>query len=423
MSIMTCYDAASAGRCEKGTDAVDMDFSPEDLAFRDEVRAFLDAKLPERLREGARKTPGVFVDPDIGLEWHRILNDRGWVAYHWPVEDGGTGWTPTQKFIFEKECALAGAPSVSIMGLRLVGPVICAFGTAEQKRRFLPAILNAEDFWCQGYSEPGSGSDLASLKTTARRDGDEYVINGSKIWTTQAHHANWIFALVRTDSNGKKQQGITFLLIPMDQPGVEVSPIMSMSGDHEVNQVFFSDARSSVDNRIGEEGQGWSIAKYLLENERGGSCYAPRLLKNIDELMAIARHQPSGVNGAIGGHVQFREKLARLRLEAEALEVTELRILAQLAKGQVPGPQTSLTKLLGSNLGQKIDSLRLELLGYDALQLPFERPLYGNEAPEPVGSAEAQVAMGRYLNNRAATIFGGSDEVQKNIIAKAVLGL
>ncbi len=423
MSITICYDAGSAGQCAKGTDLVDMDFSPADLAFRDEVRRFLADSLPDRLRDGARRSPGVFVDPDIGLEWHRILNQKGWLAYFWPVEDGGTGWTPTQKFIFEKECALAGAPSLSIMGLRLVGPVICAFGTPEQKQRFLPGILNAEDFWCQGYSEPGSGSDLASLKTSARREGGEYVINGSKIWTTQAHHANWIFALVRTDSSGKKQQGISFVLVPMDQPGIEVSPIVSMSGDHEVNQVFFTDARTPVDNRIGEEGQGWTIAKFLLENERGGSCFAPRLLRNIDELTALAEQQPSGLNGALGGYQATREKIARLRIEAEALEVTELRILAELAKGRTPGPQTSLTKLLGANLGQRVDELRLELLGYDALQLPLERPLYGNEAPEPIGSDAAQVAMGRYLNNRASTIFGGSNEVQKNIIAKSVLGL
>lgn len=400
-----------------------MEFSPEDLAFRDEVRAFIAEHLPERLREGGRKTPGVFVEPDIGLEWHLILARKGWVAYHWPKEDGGTGWTPTQKFIFEKESALAGAPALSILGLRLVGPVICAFGSPEQKARFLPGIVSGDELWCQGYSEPGAGSDLASLKTSARRDGDEYVVNGSKIWTTHAHHADWIFALVRTDAGGRKQEGISFLLLPMDQPGITVSPILSMSGDHEVNQVFFSDARTSVGNRIGAEGQGWSIAKFLLENERGGSCFAPRLLQNIDEIAELAQAQPSGVNGALGGERWFRDKLARLRLEAEALEVTELRILAELAKGRAPGPQTSLTKLIGANLGQKIDELRCELLGYDALQLPLERPLYGNAAPEPVGSAFAQVAMGRYLNNRAATIFGGSNEVQKNIIAKAVLGL
>lgn len=402
---------------------MDMDFSPEDLAFREEVRAFLHDNLPDRLRDGARRTPGVFVEPDIGMEWHRILYRQGWVAPHWPKEDGGTGWTPTQKFIFEKECALAGAPALAILGLRLVGPVICAFGTPEQKARFLPRILSGEDYWCQGYSEPGSGSDLASLKTSARLKGDEYVINGSKIWTTHAHHADWIFALVRTDASVKKQAGISFLLVPMDQPGVEVTPIHSMSGDHEVNAVFFTDARTSVANRIGEEGAGWSIAKFLLENERGGSCYAPRLLQSIERLETLAQTQPSGVNGAIAHDPRFRDRLARVRLEAEALEVTELRILAELAKGRAPGPQTSLVKLLGSNIGQQVDVLRLELLGPDALQLPLERPLYGNEAPEPVGSEYAQTAMGRYLNNRAATIFGGSDEVQKNIIAKTVLGL
>lgn len=402
---------------------MDMQFSAEDLAFREEVRAFLAASLPERLRDGARRSPGVFVEPDIGLEWHHILYEKGWVAYHWPKEDGGTGWTPTQKFIFEKECALAGAPALSILGLRLVGPVICAFGTPEQKARFLPGILSGTVYWCQGYSEPGSGSDLASLSTGARLDGDEYVINGSKIWTTHAHHADWIFALVRTNTEVKKQQGITFLLVPMDQPGVEVAPIMSMSGDHEVNQVFFTDARTASNNRIGEEGQGWTIAKFLLENERGGSCFAPRLLQNIAELEELAKSQPSGVNGAIAHDPRFRDRLARVKLQAEALEVTELRILAELAKGRQPGPQTSLTKLLGSNLGQAVDTLRIELLGYDAMQLPLERPLYGNQAPEPIGSERAQTTMARFLNNRAATIFGGSDETQKNIIAKSVLGL
>ncbi|MEL7190129.1 MAG: acyl-CoA dehydrogenase family protein [Pseudomonadota bacterium] len=402
---------------------MDMDFSAEDIAFREEVRTFLAEKLPQHLRDGARHTPGVFVEPDIGMEWHRILCKQGWVAPMWPKEDGGTGWSPVQKFIFDKECALAGAPSLAILGLKLVGPVICAFGTPEQKARFLPGILSGDDYWCQGYSEPGSGSDLASLKTSARLENGEYIVNGSKIWTTHAHHANWIFALVRTDPNVKKQAGITFLLMPMDQEGVEVTPIHSMSGDHEVNAVFFSDAKTPEENRIGEEGQGWAIAKFLLENERGGSCFAPRLLQSIDRLAAMADEQPSGVNGAMAHDARFRDRLARTRLEAEALEFTELRILAELAKGRSPGPQTSLVKLLASNIGQDIDTLQLELLGTDALQLPLERPLYGNEAPEPVGSDAAQTAMGRYLNNRAATIFGGSDEVQKNIIAKTVLGL
>ena len=402
---------------------MDMDFSSEDLAFRDEVRTFLAENLPDRIREGARRTAGVFVEPDIGLEWHRILNRKGWVAYHWPKENGGTGWTPTQRFLFEKECGLAGAPSLSVLGLRLVGPVICAFGTPDQKARFLPRILSGDDYWCQGYSEPGSGSDLASLKTRARLEGAEYVINGSKIWTTHAHHADWMFALVRTDPDVKPQRGISFLLVPMAQAGIEVAPILSMSGDHEVNQVFLTDARTRVENRVGEEGQGWTIAKFLLENERGGSCYAPRLLRTIDEIARLARDAPSGVNGALAHDPRFRDRLSRAKLEAEALEVTELRILADLAKGRAPGPQTSLAKLLGSNLGQQVDTLRLELYGYDALQLPLERPLYGNEAPEPIGGEGAQMAMGRFLNNRAATIFGGSNEVQKNIIAKSVLGL
>ena len=402
---------------------MDMTFTPEDIAFREEVRDFLATSLPDRIKDGARRTPGVFVEPDIGMEWHRILFEKGWVAPHWPKEDGGTGWTPTQKFIFEKEAALAGAPSLPVLALKLVGPVICEFGTPEQKARFLPRILSGEDYWCQGYSEPGSGSDLASLKTSARLEGDEYIVNGSKIWTTHAHHANWIFALVRTDPNVKKQAGITFLLLPMDQEGIEVTPIHSMSGDHEVNAVFFSDARTSVENRIGEEGAGWSIAKFLLENERGGGCFAPKLIQSVETLEELAQTQPSGVNGAIAHDPRFRDRLARVKLEAEALEFTELRILAELAKGRAPGPQTSLVKLLGSNIGQEIDTLRLELLGPDALQLPLERPLYGNEAPEPIGSELAQNAMGRYLNNRASTIFGGSDEVQKNIIAKTVLGL
>jgi len=402
---------------------MDMDFTADELVFRDEVRAFLDDHLSDRLRIGAAQTPGVFVEPDIGLEWHRILNDKGWVAYHWPEEDGGTSWSPIQKYIFEKECALAGAPALSILGLRLVGPVICTFGTSEQKARFLPGILSGDDYWCQGYSEPGSGSDLASLKTSARLEGDCYIIDGSKIWTTHAHFANWIFCLVRTNADVKKRAGISFLLIPMDQAGIEVSPILSLSGDHEVNQVFFDNAVTGIENRIGKEGQGWTIAKYLLENERGGSCYAPRLLSHIDQLTVLAMEQPSGVNGAVAHDPVFSQRLAKARLSAEALEITELRILAELSKGKQPGPQTSLVKLLGSNLGQEVDALRIELLGYDALQLPLERPLYGNGAVEPVGSPVAQVAMGKYLNNRASTIFGGSNEVQKNIIAKNVLGL
>lgn len=402
---------------------MDMSFTADELAFRDEVRAFLAAELPRHIREGSAATPSVFVEPDIGLEWQRILNAKGWLVPHWPVEWGGTRWTPVQRYIFEKECALADAPALSVLGLKLVGPIIAAFGTEEQKARFLPRILTAEDQWCQGYSEPGSGSDLASLKTRAVRDGDRYLVNGSKIWTTHAHYADWMFCLARTEPDVKPQAGISFLLIRMDQPGVEVRPILTMAGDHEVNQVFLDDVEALVSDRIGEEGQGWAIAKYLLENERGGSCAAPKLLADIDRLRLQAAAEPSGVNGALGHEPGYARRVAQLELEAQALEVTELRILAELKAGRRPGPQTSLVKLVASTLRQKIDELALETVGYAGLQLPPERPLYGNEAPEPVGSRAAQLAMPSYLNGRAWTIFGGSNEVQKNIIAKTVLGL
>lgn len=402
---------------------MDMHFSTADLAFRDEVRGFLAAELPQHLRDGMNGTPSVFVEPEIGLEWQRILHARGWLAYQWPVEFGGTDWTPVQRYIFEKECALADAPALSVLGLKLVGPVIAHFGTPDQKARYLERILTGQDLWCQGYSEPGSGSDLASLKTRAVRDGDKYIVNGSKIWTTHAQYADWMFCLARTNSDVKPQAGISFLLINMRQPGITVRPIIGMAGDHEVNQVFLDNAEALVADRIGEEGQGWTIAKFLLENERGGSCAAPRLLADLDRLDRLAGAQPGGFNGALGHDVDFGRRLARLRLEAEALEMTELRILGELAQGRKPGPQTSLTKLVASNLRQYVDELAVEAFGYDGLQLATERPLYGNESPEPIGSKPAQLAMPTYLNSRAWTIFGGSNEVQKNIIAKTVLGL
>jgi alkylation response protein AidB-like acyl-CoA dehydrogenase len=402
---------------------MDMNFSADDLAFQGEVRAFLSEKLNARLKEGAANTPSVFTEPDITREWQSILYEKGWLATSWPQEDGGTGWTPTQKYLFEKECQIAGAPSLPILGLKLVGPVICKFGTPAQKAHFLPRILSGEDYWCQGYSEPGSGSDLASLKTRAVRQGDKYIVNGSKIWTTHAHHANWIFALVRTDPDAKKQEGISFLLIPMEQPGVSVTPIVTMANDHEVNATFFDNAETGVENLIGNEGQGWTIAKYLLENERGGSCAAPSLLASIERLEILATELASGVNGALIHDPIIAQRIAKLRLEAKAFEVTELRIIAELVKGRPAGPQTSLVKLISSNLRQSIQELEVDLFGYDGLQLPVTRPLYGNEAPEPIGSREAQLAMPSYLNGRAYTIFGGSNEVQRTIIAKQVLGL
>lgn len=402
---------------------MDLDFSPEDTAFRKEVRRFLDENLPEHLREGARATPGVFVEPDIGSEWQAILHRKGWLAYNWPVECGGTGWTPIQRYIFEKECALADAPSLPVLSLKLLGPVICRFGTAEQKAHILPRILDGTDFWCQGFSEPGSGSDLASLKTRAERQGDHYVINGQKIWTTHAHHANRIFCLVKTSQSEKPQRSISFLLVDMDQPGIEVRPIIGLAGDHEVNEVYLDDVRTPADHLVGEEGQGWTIAKFLLENERGGACHAPKLLSDLARIRAAAKTEPDGRGGCMADDRTFMARLARIELEAQALEMTELRVLAEMAKGLPPGPQTSLSKMVASTLRQQVDALAMHLYGHAGLALETRRPLYGDDAPQPLYGKEAQLAAPRYLNSRAWTIFGGTNEIQRTIIAKTVLGL
>lgn len=402
---------------------MNLNFSSQDEAFRQEVRAFLDENLPEHLREGARCTPGVFVEPDIGREWQAILHRKGWLAYNWPVDCGGTGWTPIQRYIFEKECALADAPSLPVLSLKLLGPVICHFGTDEQKAHYLPRILDGTDYWCQGFSEPGSGSDLASLKTRAERKDDHYLINGRKLWTTHAHHADHIFCLVKTDPDAKPQRAISFLLVDMNQPGVEVRPIIGLAGDHEVNEVYLDDVTTPLDCLVGEEGQGWTIAKFLLENERGGACLAPKLLSDIAKLRKAAAFEPDGQGGSMSDNLTYMGKLARVELEAQALEMTEMRVLAEMAKGLPPGPQTSLSKMTASTLRQQVDGLVVELYGYAGLMLETQRPLYGNGAPEPLYNREAQLAAPRYLNSRAWTIFGGTNEIQKTIIAKTVLGL
>ena len=402
---------------------MDLEFSPGDEAFRQEVRRFLEENLPDYLREGARATPGVFVEPDIGREWQAILHRKGWLAYNWPQECGGTGWTPIQRYIFEKECALADAPSLPVLSLKLLGPVLCKFGSPEQKAYYLPRILDGSDYWCQGFSEPGSGSDLASLKTRANREGDYYVVNGRKLWTTHAHHATHIFCLVKTSQTEKPQRAISFLLIPMDQPGVDVRPIIGLAGDHEVNEVFLDEIAVPVENRVGDEGQGWTIAKFLLENERGGSCYAPKLLSDIARLRGAARSECDGRGGFMADDQQFATRLAYIELEAQALETTELRVLSDMAKGLPPGPQTSLAKMVASTLRQQVDALAVQLYGHAGLALETGRPLYGNTAPAPMYSRDAQLAAPRYLNSRAWTIFGGTNEIQRTIIAKTVLGL
>jgi len=402
---------------------MDIELSPEDAAFRDEVRVFLKDNLPAAVKAGAAATPSVFVEPDIGQPWNTVLNQRGWLGYQWPAAYGGTGWTPMQRYLFEKECALAGAPNLTVLSLKLVAPVIWTFGTEEQKAFYLPRILSGEDYWCQGFSEPGAGSDLASLQCRAVRDGDRYILNGSKIWTTHAHHANRMFCLVRTDASGRKQAGISFLLVDMNQPGISVRPILTAAGDHEVNQVFLEDVVVPVEDLVGEEGDGWKIAKFLLENERGGSCHSPKLGYDLDQLEIAAPDIPDGRGGAMADDPQWRRKVARARLEVQALEMIEMKIMSEIAKGRPPGPQTSLTKLLASNLRQTIDLLAVDLYGAAGLQLEQMRPLYGDNAPDPVHSRAAQLAAPRYLNSRAWTIFGGTNEVQCTIIARSVLGL
>lgn len=402
---------------------MDFSFSAEEEAFRQDVRSFLSENLSERIRAGSRASPGVFVEPDIGQEWQSILAEKGWLTYYWPKEYGGMGWTPTQRYIYEKELALADAPFLPVLGIKLLGPIICRFGTETQKKEILPRIISGEDYWCQGFSEPGAGSDLASLSTKAVRDGDKYIINGSKIWTTHAHHATHIFCLVRTGNEGTKQQGISFLLIDMRQPGVEVRPIIGIAGDHEVNEVFFDNAESSVDNLVGQEGEGWAVAKFLLENERRGSCRAPKLLADLARIRKLTKSTSTGCHGTLNLDAHFTRELAELELEALALETLELRILAEISQGKTGGGKASISKLIGSTLRQKIDTAALRVAGYAGLQLETQRPLYGNSSPEPIQNKAAQLAAPTYLNSRAWTIFGGTNEIQKTIIAKTVLGV
>ena len=406
---------------EEGTSAVELEIAAEHWPFREMVRQFLKSDLPEELRVGARATPTVFAEPEIGREWQRRLYDKGWLAYGWPREFGGTGWSAVERYIFEKECALADAPGLPVLGLKLLAPVLYTHGTPQQQQKYLPKILSGEHYWCQGFSEPGAGSDLASLKTQAIKVNSHYILNGSKLWTTHAHFADHMFCLARTDTTTKPQRGISFLLVDMNQPGVRVRPIITLGGDHEVNEVILENVRVHESDLVGGEGQGWSIAKFLLENERGGSCLAPKLLADIARLRKAAAGEPSGFGGCLAEDPSFAAQLARAELDAQALEITELRILEQLHRGQRPGPQSSIVKLVASDLRGQIDALAMNLYGYFGLQLETRRPLYGAEAPRPIHGTEAQVAAARYLNSQAWTIFGGSNEIQRAIIAKTVL--
>lgn len=385
---------------------MELTLSPEQVRFRDEVRAFLDVALTPAMRHAAALTTGVFAEPEVAGPWQAALEGRGWLTYQWPASAGGPGWSPVKRWIFEKECAEAGAPVLPGMGLKLVGPVLYTFGTTEQKAKFLPALRSGEHFWAQGFSEPGSGSDLASLRTSAIADGDSYVVNGQKIWTTQAQHANWLFALVRTDATVKPQSGISFLIIDMASPGVSVRPILSASGDHELNEVFLDNVRVPIANRIGAEGEGWGIAKFLLANERGGSSFAPGLLADLRRLQKDV---------ALEGELALRA--IRLQMEAEALEITELRSVLEIESGAQPPLRSLATKLIASEIRQGIETLAMDAFGLAGLQLPAQRPL---EAVSPT-SAYAVTAAARYLNARAWSIFGGTSEIQLTIIGKAAL--
>ena len=398
-----------------------LDLSAEDLAFRDEVRTFLDANLTDELRRAGRRATSVFMDKTYSLAWQKILHGRGWVAPAWPEPYGGPGWSEMQRYIFAAECARAGAPSLAPMGLKMVGPVIMGYGTEDQKAHYLPRILSGEDYWCQGYSEPGAGSDLAALQLRAEREGDSYVLNGTKIWTTHAHWANRMFCLVRTRTDGKAQAGITFVLLDMQTPGVTVRPIITLAGEHEVNQVYFDNVRVPVSGRVGDENQGWTVAKYLLEFERGGGS-AAGLKVSYERLRALARAERSDDGGALIDDPGFRSRLAAVGVILDAVEMTERRVLAELASGRNPGPASSMLKTQGTETMQKLDELAIEgIAAYAAVdQMTARAPDAGQDF---VGPEHGLTSMARYLNNRAGSIYGGSNEIQRDIMARLVLGL
>ncbi len=392
---------------------MDTAFSTQDIAFRDEVREFFANNYDEELQGRMAKLE---LYKSAVVEWQKRLHKQGWIAPGWPVELGGTGWNSTQKFIYESERAAAGVRDVVPFGLAMVAPVIYSFGTDEQKEKFLPRILASDDWWCQGYSEPGAGSDLASLKTKAELDGDHYVINGAKVWTTYAQYADWIFCLVRTSSEGKKQQGITFLLIDMTTPGIEVNPIMTIDNHHSLNEVVFNNVRVPVANRIGEENKGWTYAKALLAYERTGIAGVADSIRNLKQVRQLAEQEINGGKSLLSTPI-FQKRLSDIEIDLMALEYTELRVLATVASGGAPGAESSMLKIKGTEVQQAIQILRMEVAAY------YQGVLANDLSEEQLGHEFGSAARQAYMYGRAATIYGGSNEVQKNIIAKAVLGL
>jgi alkylation response protein AidB-like acyl-CoA dehydrogenase len=401
---------------------MDLRFTEEEVAFREEVRGFIRDKLPAAIRERMRL--GYAPRREEIVAWQRILNAKGWAAYSWPKEYGGPGWSAVQRMIFLEENLLAPAPELLSFNITMIGPVLIQFGTAAQKARYLARAANLDDWWCQGFSEPGAGSDLASLKTSAKREGDEYVVNGQKIWTSTAHNADWIFALVRTNpAAAKRQEGISFLLIDMKTPGITVRPIISIDGSHHLNEVFFDDVRVPVEQRVGEENKGWDVAKFLLGNERTGIARLGKSRERVDYAKSIAREVTANGRPLIED-MAFRERVAKLETEIKALELTQLRVVAKGAGKQdgKPDPFSSILKIKGTELQQAATELVMDAAG--PLAMPAwakELAALGNETP-PTPDWAPQAAV-PYLFLRAASIYGGSNEIQKNILTKAVLGL
>ncbi len=400
---------------------MDLRFTADELAFRDEVRAFIADHLPDDIRERMRQGHSAG-KPDI-VVWQRILNKKGWAAYSWPREWGGPGWTAVQRMIFLEEIQMFPAPEVNPFNITMLGPVLIHFGSAEQKRRFLPRAADLDDWWCQGFSEPGAGSDLAALKTAARREGDEYIVNGQKIWTSTAHMADWCFCLVRTDPQApKRQMGITFLLIDMKTPGITVRPIISIDGTHHLNEVFFDDVRVPVAMRVGEENKGWDVAKFLLGNERTGIARLGKSKERVKFAKEAAREMREGGRPLLEDH-EFRRRIAQLETELKSLEITQLRVLSAQQSGEGrQDPLSAVLKLKGTELLQATTELAMDVGG------PLAMPDWADElealSNEPeLGPVWATEATRSYLFLRAASIYGGTNEIMKNIVSKAVLGL
>lgn len=398
---------------------MDLAFTPEEQAFREEVRAWVQSNLPKEISHKVHNALRLTRDDLQG--WAKILGKKGWLGFGWPKEFGGPGWTAVQKHLFEEECALAGAPRIIPFGPVMVAPVIMAFGNPEQQKRFLPGIASGEVWWSQGYSEPGSGSDLASVKTRAERVGDKYIVNGQKTWTTQGQHANMIFCLVRTDREARPQSGISFLLVDMNTPGVEVRPIRTLDGDREVNEVFFTDVRVPAENLVGEENKGWTYAKFLLTYERTGIAGVGFSVASLEKLKVVAsKVQRNG--RPLAQDPQFAARMAKVEIDLENMKTTNLRVIAAVAHGSVPGAESSMLKIRGTEIRQEILSLIRRAMGPYAL--PFiEAAQYEGYADAPVGPKEAATAAANYFNYRKLSIFGGSNEIQKNIISKMILGL